>query len=106
MGMPRSVGEYIEQRGEGYYISGSRISLDSVVYAFRRGEAPETILDHFPSIGSIGKVYGAFALDHDQEVDAYLSEQERKWEEDRLRNPVELVAKVRLEKERRAIPSP
>ena len=26
--------EYIEQRHGGYYIAGTRISLDSVVYAF------------------------------------------------------------------------
>jgi uncharacterized protein (DUF433 family) len=106
--MVHSTGEYIERRGDGYYVSGSRISLDSMVYAFRRGEAPETILAHFPSIGSLGKVYGAiaFALDHAEELDEYLNGQERKWEEDRRRNPPEAVAKLRVEKERRAIPSP
>ena len=39
--------DYVEQRNGGYYVADSRVSLDSVVYAFRRGEAPETILDHF-----------------------------------------------------------
>jgi len=37
--------EYIEQRNGGYYVAGTRISLDSVVYAFNRGESPEQILD-------------------------------------------------------------
>ncbi len=29
--------EYVEQRNRGYYVKGTRISLDSVVYAFLRG---------------------------------------------------------------------
>ena len=29
--------EYIEQRDGNYYVIGTRISLDSIVYAFRRG---------------------------------------------------------------------
>jgi hypothetical protein len=30
--------EYIEERNGGYYIAGTRISLDSVVYSFGEGE--------------------------------------------------------------------
>ena len=73
------------------------MSLDSVLYAFRRGEAPETILEHFPAIGSLARVYGAiaFALDHPQEVDTYLTEQERHWEKAREANPPAIVEKVR-----------
>src|SRR5271165_6994301 len=41
--------EYIEQRNGGYFIKGVRVSLDSVVYAFLRGESPEGIADSFPS---------------------------------------------------------
>ena len=89
--------EYVEQRNDGYYLAGSRVSLDSVLYAFRRGEAPETILEDFPGIGSLARVYGAiaFALDHPQEMDAYLTEQERHWEEARQSNPPAMVEKVR-----------
>ncbi len=32
--------EYIEQRNRGYYVAGTRISLDSVVCAFNRGDSP------------------------------------------------------------------
>jgi hypothetical protein len=32
---------YVEQRDGGHYIA--RVSLDSIVYAFRGGESPETI---------------------------------------------------------------
>jgi hypothetical protein len=35
--------EYIEERDGNYYIACTRISLDSIVHAFRRGESPETI---------------------------------------------------------------
>jgi hypothetical protein len=35
--------EYIEERNGGYYIAGTRISLDSVVYSVERGNSPEGI---------------------------------------------------------------
>jgi hypothetical protein len=35
--------EYVEARDGGYYVVGTRISLDSIVHAFRRGESAETI---------------------------------------------------------------
>ena len=38
---------YIEIRNGGYYVAGTRISLDSVVYLFRDGESPEGILRGF-----------------------------------------------------------
>ncbi len=105
--MSTITSEYVEQRNGGYYVAGSRMSLDSVLYAFRRGEAPETILEHFPAIGSLAKVYGAiaFALDHPQEIDAYLSEQERHWEEERQANPPAMVEKVRRARQERTVRS-
>src|SRR5258708_7492717 len=39
--------EYIEERDGNYYLAGTRISLDSVVHAFRRRESPETICQNF-----------------------------------------------------------
>ncbi len=35
--------EYIEQRSGGYYVAGTRISLDSVVCAFNRGDSQESM---------------------------------------------------------------
>jgi hypothetical protein len=35
-------GEYVEQRNGGYYVVGTRVSLDSVVHSFRRGNPPQT----------------------------------------------------------------
>lgn len=40
--------EYIEQRHGGYYVAGTRISLDSVVYSFNQGQSPEAIQEDFP----------------------------------------------------------
>ncbi len=83
------------------------MSLDSVVYAFRRGEVQETILENFPAIGSLAKVYGAiaFALDHPQEIDTYLTEQERHWEKARRANPPAIVEKVRRARHERTVRS-
>jgi uncharacterized protein (DUF433 family) len=33
-----------------YRIAGTRVSLDSVVYAYWRGESAETIADSFPAL--------------------------------------------------------
>ena len=67
--------EYVEQREGGYYITGTRVSLDSVVYAFLRGESPEGIAESFPAL-SLEQVYGAIAfyLANQPVVDAYLEE--------------------------------
>ena len=35
--------EYVEQRNGGFYITGTRVSLDSTVYSFKAGDSPETI---------------------------------------------------------------
>jgi uncharacterized protein (DUF433 family) len=50
--------EYVEQRTGGYYVKGTRVSLDSVVYAFLRGESPDGIVESFPAL-SLEQVYGA-----------------------------------------------
>lgn len=74
--------EYIEQRGTGYYLSGSRVSLESVVYQFLQGESPEAIAQAFPSL-SLVQVYGGitFYLSHRAEIDAYLKQGETRFEE-------------------------
>jgi uncharacterized protein (DUF433 family) len=74
--------EYIEQRNGGYYVAGTRISLDSVVCAFNRGDSPEAILENYPLLGKPASVYGAIAfyLDHQTEIDAYLEAGKRDFE--------------------------
>lgn len=65
---------YVERRDDAYYIAGSRVSLDSVVYAFLAGQTPESIAQSFPVL-SLEQVYGAitFYLAHRDEVDDYLA---------------------------------
>src|SRR5438552_5468659 len=68
---------YVEQREGGYWIRDTRISLDSIVEAFKRGAAPESINRSFPLL-SLEEIYGAitFYLSHEQEIDSYLSQAE------------------------------
>jgi uncharacterized protein (DUF433 family) len=75
------IKDYVEQRDGGYWIAGTRISLDSIVYAFRRGASPESIQRSFPPL-TLEQVYGAitFYLAQQQEIDAYLQQGEEELE--------------------------
>ena len=68
-----AVTNYVGKRDEAYWVTGSRVSLDSVIYAFLEGSSPETIVDSLDSL-SLEQVYGAitYYLSHRSEVDAYL----------------------------------
>ena len=72
---------YVECRQGGHWIRGSRVSLDSVVHAYRAGASPESIAQGFPSL-SLEEVYGAitFYLHRRAEIDAHLQEQEHLFE--------------------------
>jgi uncharacterized protein (DUF433 family) len=76
--------EYVEQRDGGYWIAGKRISLASVVYAFKDGAAPESILRSFPLL-SLEEIYGAIAfyLSNQSDIDAYLIAREAEFEQQR-----------------------
>ncbi len=65
--------EYVEQVSGAYRVAGARVSLDSVVYAFLRGESPEGIADSFPAL-SLEQVFGAIAfyLAHRETIDEHL----------------------------------
>jgi uncharacterized protein (DUF433 family) len=68
-----------------YWINKSRVSLDSIVYAFREGNSPEGILDSFPVL-TLEQVYGAitFYLANADIVDKYLEERRIDYEKRRL----------------------
>ena len=99
--------QYIEKRDRGYYFVGSRVSLESAVYQFLKGESPESIVQAFPSL-SLEQVYGGitFYLAHRDEIDMYLEKGEARFEElaqaSRNANPL-LYAK--LEAAKRPTPS-
>ena len=49
---------YIEQRESVYRVRGTRVSLDSIVYAFLEGHTAESIQQSFPSL-TLEQIYGA-----------------------------------------------
>ena len=73
--------EYVYQTADGAWrITNSRVSLDSVVYAYWEGKSPEAIAEEFPTL-SVEYVYGAIAfyLRHKKQIDAFLSQQAQQW---------------------------
>lgn len=83
--------DYIEHRDNGYWILGTRVSLDSVVYRFLEGLSPETIqADCFPAL-ALDQVYGAISyyLTNRAEIDRYLQQSDEGFEAFRLNNRAE-----------------
>jgi uncharacterized protein (DUF433 family) len=69
-------------------ITGSRVSLDSIVHHFKLGATAEQIQDSFPSL-ALGDIYGAvfYYLQNTAEVEAYL--QQREAEADAIQQQIE-----------------
>ena len=58
-------------------VGNTRVLLDLVIYAYRRGVTPEGIIESYPSL-SLDDVYLAigYYLRHREEIDTYLRQQE------------------------------
>ncbi len=100
--------EHVEQRKGVYYVPGTRISLDSIVYAFRDGSSPESIREDFEGL-TLAHVYGAitFYLDHKADVEAYLLKRKEQWAElERQGIPPSADLLARIERARRAASLP
>ncbi len=69
--------EFNGQPRTAYRVAGSRVSIDSVIGAYRRGESPERIIDSFESL-SLEQVNNAitFYLANQEEIDEYLQQGE------------------------------
>ena len=69
-------------------ITGTRVSLDTVIGAFQNGCTPEQIVYKYPSL-TLADVYAVitYYLRHKQEVEAYLAQQHQETEE--IRREVE-----------------
>jgi uncharacterized protein (DUF433 family) len=65
---------YVEERDDAFWLAGTRVSLESLVYAFWNGQTAESIAQSFPTL-SLEQVYGAitFYLGHRDEIDRYLA---------------------------------
>lgn len=73
--------EYVEQRDGAYWVVDSRVSLDSIIYAYWNGQSAESIAQSFPVL-MLEQVYGAIAfyLANREEVDAYLGRRRADYE--------------------------
>jgi uncharacterized protein (DUF433 family) len=88
---------YVEQRDGGYWVAGTRVSLDSVVFAFLNGLSPETIAAESLPVLTLEQVYGAitFYLSHRDEIDAYLKKADAEFAALRLKtNDAEFSRKL------------
>ena len=94
--------EYIEEREGGLYLAGTRVSLASIVFAFRDGTSPESIRDNFPTL-ALAQVYGAIAfyLSHQDECEDYLKRLASLWETiERQSQPPSREVQERIEQAR------
>jgi uncharacterized protein (DUF433 family) len=84
---------YVEYRSDAYWVEGTRISLDSIVYAFQKGLSPESIVQSFPLL-TLEQVYGAIAfyLANCPEIDAYLAAEEEAF--DAMPQPLQITDPV------------
>ena len=76
-----TTSEYVTQTPDGgWRVTGSRVSLDSVVHAYWDGRLPEAIVADFPTL-TLEQVHGAIAfyLRHRAEIDRYISTQDEQW---------------------------
>jgi uncharacterized protein (DUF433 family) len=62
--------QYVEKVADAYRLVGSRISLESIVYAYWNGQTVESIGQSFPGL-TLEQIHGALAfyLAHRSEVD-------------------------------------
>jgi len=72
---------YVNVVDEVYRITGTRVSLDSIVYDYLSGLSPESIEDNFDTL-SLEQVYGAitFYLSHRDQVDRHLMSNHAKFD--------------------------
>ena len=63
------------------YVKGSKVTLEGIVFTYKRGCSPEEIQRAFDAV-SLGDVYSVigYYLRRQQEVQGYLEEYERDWD--------------------------
>ena len=73
--------EYVENNDGGYFVAGTRVSLDSIVQCFNEGLSPEAILGEFETL-TLAQVFGAitFYLENQPAIDSCRVRQERRFQ--------------------------
>ena len=63
-------------------VGDTRVRLETIIAAFHRGDSPEQIADSFDVL-TLADIYGviAYYLNHREEVEAYILEQDTRAEE-------------------------
>jgi uncharacterized protein (DUF433 family) len=107
---PMGEPAYVEQREGVYRVAGTRVSLDSIVYAFLDGHTAESIQQSFPLL-TLEQVYGAitYYLAHREAIEAYLREQEAAFEtlkETLRRNNPQMAQRIAAIKQQRQTARP
>lgn len=92
MAAPAPHAPYVELHDGAYRVAGSRVSLDSIVYAYWNAQSPESIAQSFPAL-TLEQVYGAitYYLANRQVIDAYIEKSDAEFaaarEQARANNP-------------------
>jgi uncharacterized protein (DUF433 family) len=107
---PMAEPSYVEQQEGIYRVAGTRVSLDSIVYAFLDGHTAESIQQSFPLL-TLEQVYGAitYYLAHREAIEAYLQEQEAAFEtlkETLRRNNPQMAKRIAAIKQQRQTARP
>jgi hypothetical protein len=91
----------VEVRHDSFYLGGSRVPLDSIVFQFKRGEAPESIRANFPTL-TLEQVYGAvtFYLGNKDAVEKDMAERRRLEAEFSATHPAPPHLKEKIERAR------
>ena len=100
--------EYVRIVEGTYRIGNTRVSLDSLVYLFREGMSPESMVESYPAL-TLEEVHGALAfyLGNQREIDNYLAEGERAAESQHQlsrQTNAELIAKLQRARHASQIP--
>jgi uncharacterized protein (DUF433 family) len=91
---------YVEKRNTGLFVVGTRVALESVVYEYKDGASPESILLAYPGLGSLENVYGAitYYLANQSEVENYLEATAKLWDSMRSQQRLPEPLRQRLER--------
>ena len=88
----------IERRETGYYIVGSRVPIDGIVFNFRLGYSPEKTQEMYPTL-TLEQVTDAlkFYLINRDDVDGVVEERYHLEELDRAANLPDIGTRARME---------
>lgn len=100
--------EYVKNIEGVYRVGSTRVSLDSLVYAFREGMSAESMVENYPAL-TLEQIHGALAfyLGNQNDIDAYLEDGQRaaqsQHDQSRQTN-AELITKLRRARHASQVP--